>query len=104
VKQGSEKNFEGSSKSMEGYRVLRILEEMKKDDLVLQGVLHDDDASTISNARKVYSPQVKEYLDTNHYIKKQKKKLIALSKTVPDFEGGYPTRIANAIQRTIKES
>jgi len=69
LKKGSKKNYEGSSKSMEGDGVKRIVARMKSDGLEIGAVIHDDDASTISNVWKVF-PNTTEFLDINHVIKR----------------------------------
>jgi len=87
---------------MEGKGVKKILTKMKAEGLVLDAVIHDDDASTIDNTRAIFGPQVKEHLDINHQVKGVKKKILTLARTVPDFEN-YANRIASAVRQAIRQ-
>jgi hypothetical protein len=53
LRKGKAKNYQGSSKSMEGEGVKQILQQMKEDHLNLTGVIHDGDASTMAHVRSV---------------------------------------------------
>lgn len=73
MKRGRKKNHDGTSKSMEGVGVKKILKKMKADGLVLDGVIHDDNASTIKHTWAIYGLHVKEHLDINHQVKSNRR-------------------------------
>jgi hypothetical protein len=55
------KNFQGSSKAMEGFGAEEIAKEMKSLSLNVAHLIHDKDASTLKNFRKFF-PKVKEQI------------------------------------------
>jgi hypothetical protein len=67
-REGPHKNCTLDAKGMEGYGVQKIAKRLKKEGITVEHLLHDDDSSSINNARSIF-PDLKELLCINHATK-----------------------------------
>lgn len=58
--------YRGSAKGMEGHNVLRALEQLKKANFTIKGVVKDKDGECMEHVHKVFGASVIEYLDLGH--------------------------------------
>lgn len=68
MRRGPKKNFDGSSKEMEGHGVKKICEILKNDGITIDAAVHDGDASTMKQCRDTFGDHVEDYQDLNHRL------------------------------------
>ena len=61
------RNYEGTSKAMEGKSAEKIAEELKTCGYIITKLIHDKDASTMKHFRKVF-PNVEKHLCTSNKL------------------------------------